>query len=318
MRQIQYGIISTASITARFIKAVQQTQHSNVTAIASRSLEKAQQLANELNVATAYGSYTELYEDKAIDIIYIATINDDHYSQIMTALSYNKHVICEKPFVLQKEQAEEIFRVAKEKQRFVMEAQKSVFLPITNYIKDIIMNHTLGNLKQIDMTSSFTNRFDEDHWMYDRHQGGALFGSASYTIEYISYLLNMPKLQYQASGSKTKKGCIEAISMQFLINDSILATSRISMNVRTKNLATFYFEDGYIDVFEYWKARSATIYRYHTKHSEDIVFACDYEMIYEVDHIYDCLQHNKLSSPIMTPEMTIQCVDIVEQMYHSI
>ena len=57
-----YGIISTASITPRFIQAVSATQD-HVGAIASRSLAKAQEMAQTYDIEKAYGSFEELYQD---------------------------------------------------------------------------------------------------------------------------------------------------------------------------------------------------------------------------------------------------------------
>ena len=63
---IKYGISSTASIVPRFIKGVRESGNGEVTAIASRGEAKAKQKAEELNIEKYYGSYEELYEDKAL------------------------------------------------------------------------------------------------------------------------------------------------------------------------------------------------------------------------------------------------------------
>ena len=84
---IKYGILSTASIVPRFVKGVRESGNGEVTAIASRGEAKAKQKAEELNIEKYYGSYEELYEDKDIDVIYIATINFLHYQNIKDALN---------------------------------------------------------------------------------------------------------------------------------------------------------------------------------------------------------------------------------------
>ena len=74
MKTLNYGIVSAASIAPRFIGAIQQTEHSKVVAIASRNLDKAQNLANSHKITKVYDNYTDLYTDPEIDVVYICNI----------------------------------------------------------------------------------------------------------------------------------------------------------------------------------------------------------------------------------------------------
>ncbi len=314
MKKIQYGILSTATIVPRFVKAVQNTNHSEVLAIASRSQNKADALAKELNIERAYGSYQQLYDDPEIDIIYIATINENHYQDMMDALNHGKHVVCEKPFTLTTQQAREVFELAKAKNLFLMEAQKSVFLPVTLQIKEYIDQQKLGKLLQVEMSSSHTGKHSDGHWMLDQHQGGAWIPSATYTIEYLDFLIGSKPDDYQAQLTLMETKAIDEVSIN-LRYQNVLAHSFISVKTATKNTATFYFEEGYIEVFEFWKARGYTVHHWKTKEENYVSLPVDYEMIYEVNHIHECLSNNLITSPVMSPEMTINCVELVEAVY---
>ncbi len=311
MKKIQYGILSTASIVERFVRAVQSTTHSEVAAIASRSLQKAQAHAQKLQINQAYGTYQELFEDPNIDIIYIATPNENHYQDIKNALNQQKHVLCEKPFTLTSQQARDAFQLAQEKQCFLMEAQKSVFLPTTLAIKNYIQTQELGPLLQIDISSSYTGRHPEGHWMNQPHQGGALIPSGSYTIEYLNFLMDQPADHYQAHYTQMETKAIDEVSLNLKYGD-VLAHSFISVKTNTKNTATFFFEKGYVDVFEFWKARGYTVHQWETNTKIPYPLPVDYEMVYEVDHVYKCLKEKRLTSPIMSPQATITCVEMVE------
>lgn len=110
---MRYGILSTASIIDRFVAGIRESQDGYVQAIASRTLEQAKIAAQRLNIDCYYGSYEELYQDDAIDIIYIPTVNGLHYRDCKNALLHHKHVIVEKPLTLTVEQAQELFDLAK-------------------------------------------------------------------------------------------------------------------------------------------------------------------------------------------------------------
>lgn len=309
--KLQYGIISTASITPRFIQAV-QNYGDEVVAIASRSLEKAQAMSETYHIKQAYGSYQELYEDEAVDVVYIASANHTHYAEAKTALMHHKHVVLEKPFVLTSEEALSLFQYAAKQDCFLMEAQKSVFLPATNRLKEIIETKTLGKLVQIDLQSSFPNQYPQDHWMYKPY-GGALYGSGSYTIEYLMHLLEDPQMDAQALGIKHKQGGLIDVNMQLLLNEDILVNSSISMRVKNTNMATFFFDHGKVEVDAYWRARGLRIIKEDGSIVEEN-FPIEFEMVYEVEHIHHCIEESSIHSSIMTPERTIICTQIIEEL----
>jgi hypothetical protein len=68
MKKVNWGILSTAKIgREKVIPAMQRGQFSHISAIASRSLDKAQQVALDLGIAKAYGTYEELFTDPDIE-----------------------------------------------------------------------------------------------------------------------------------------------------------------------------------------------------------------------------------------------------------
>lgn len=312
MKTLNYGIVSAANIAPRFIGAIQQTDHSKVVAIASRNLDKAQKLANSHNIAKVYDAYEDLYKDPEVDVVYICNINDGHFNEIKTALLHKKHVVCEKPMVLHSYEVTDLFALARKQECFLMETQKSVFLPVTNFVKEYIVNKELGELKQVDMSLSFSGRFDDDHWMYDAHQGGAWIPSANYVIEYLTYLFDSHPDKYQAMVNRHYRGAIDEASLTMRFKE-VLTHAFITMRVDTDNTVRFYFENGHLDIANFWKAREVTI---HTNGlSETHNFPSPFEMVYEVNHIYDCIEKGLLSSPIMSEKMTFECVKLVEDVH---
>ena len=100
-RKVRWGVLSTAAIgVKKVIPAMQLGQYSTVTAIASRSLPKAQKAATALGIAKAYGSYEELLADPDIDAIYNPLPNHLHVPWSIKSAEAGKHVLCEKPISL--------------------------------------------------------------------------------------------------------------------------------------------------------------------------------------------------------------------------
>jgi predicted dehydrogenase len=84
---------------------MQKGEWSEVTAIASRDLKKAQAAAEELGIKKAYGSYEELLQDKDVEAIYNPLPNQLHVPWTLKAVEAGKHVLCEKPLSLNPDEA---------------------------------------------------------------------------------------------------------------------------------------------------------------------------------------------------------------------
>lgn len=91
-------------------------------AIASRDIASAKQAAHKYHFKNAYGSYQELLDDKDVDIVYISTPNGLHYEWAVKSLEAGKHVLCEKPFTSNAEEARRLVELAKERNLVCEEA----------------------------------------------------------------------------------------------------------------------------------------------------------------------------------------------------
>ena len=170
MDLLRYGILSTSSIAPRFIAAVRAENVGEIVAVSSRTLEKAREKAALWQIPKAYGSHRELLEDPQVNIVYISTVNAQHYPWAKAALESGKHVICEKPCTTTAAQTRELYELAKEKKLFFMEAEKMLFLPAIQTLYQRIQDGYLGEITMIEMSHSFSAAYN--NWMYDPEAGG--------------------------------------------------------------------------------------------------------------------------------------------------
>src|SRR6266705_7050686 len=99
--KVRWGILSTANIAVKkVVPAMQRGDWSEVDAIASRDLSKAQEVAKRLGIPKAYGSYEELLADSQIEAVYNPLPNHLHVPWSIKAAEAGKHVLCEKPLSL--------------------------------------------------------------------------------------------------------------------------------------------------------------------------------------------------------------------------
>ena len=103
--KVKWGVLGVAGIaTRKVIPAMQKGEWSEVTAIASRDMRRAERAARELGIAKAYGSYQELLADPEIEAVYNPLPNHLHVPWTKMAAEAWKHVLCEKPIALNAEE----------------------------------------------------------------------------------------------------------------------------------------------------------------------------------------------------------------------
>ena len=307
---LRYGIMSASSIAPRFIAAVKEANVGEVVAISSRTLDKARQKADELGIERAYGSHTELLADRDINIVYISSVNSEHYSMAKKALESGKNVICEKPCTTSAEQTKELFEIARKNKLFFMEAQKMLFLPVILETAKLIESGKIGEIQMVEFSHSFSAGYN--NWLFDDSLGGGtLLSSGVYAIQLILWLLGDIKSIYGIC-SKNKGYAEHQYILSGETENGILFSIKNSTSAVLDNTAKIYGTNGRIELPEYWKARKAIVFC-GDKAPETIEVPCKYELIYEANHIYECMEKGLLTSPVVTEDISVKAIEVIER-----
>lgn len=197
MKKVNWGILSTAKIgREKVIPAMQRGQFSHVCVLASRSLDKAQQVARDLGIAKAYGSYEELFADPDIEAIYNPLPNDQHVATTLAAARAGKHVLCEKPFSMNAAEAEQLREVAGKVH--IMEAFMVRFHPQWLRARELVRSGALGELRTVQAFFSYFNRQADNIRNRPEVGGGALYDIGCYAIVAGRFLFEAEPLRVLA------------------------------------------------------------------------------------------------------------------------
>ena len=108
MKPVVWGILSVSThYKLRIHTYLMKSPLVDMRGIASRSRERANEAARDLGLKKAYGSYEELLADKEIEAVYIPLPNHLHAEWVKKAADAGKHVLCEKPFAMDAQEAEQ-------------------------------------------------------------------------------------------------------------------------------------------------------------------------------------------------------------------
>ena len=191
-KKIRFGVLGAASIAVEsVIPAIQKSNFTEITAIASRDIKKAKAVSQKLNIEKFYGSYEELLADKEIDAIYNPLPNHLHVPWSVKALEAGKHVLCEKPIALNAAQAEELLFASKKFPDLkITEAFMYRFHPQWIKTKELIAAGKIGELQTIQTFFSYFDDNPESIVNIKEFGGGAMPDIGCYPVSLSRYIFN--------------------------------------------------------------------------------------------------------------------------------
>ncbi|MFN8209169.1 MAG: Gfo/Idh/MocA family oxidoreductase [Bacteroidales bacterium] len=160
---IRWGILGTGMIARKFAEGLREVAGAELRAVGSRNLNTANSFANDYNVRLAFGSYEALAACEEVDVIYIATPHNLHCENTLLCLDHGKHVLCEKPFAVNRKEVQQMIARAREKNLFLMEALWSRFLPHIIKAKELIRQGAIGEVKLLKADFGINSPFNEQH-----------------------------------------------------------------------------------------------------------------------------------------------------------
>lgn len=191
-RKVRWGIMSTAGIgRGSVIPGIQGSKRNEVKAVASRSLEKAQAFAKDLNIPVAYGSYEELLNDPEIDAVYIPLPNHLHKVWTIKAAQAGKHILCEKPIALDEIEAAELVEACKEANVHVAEGYMYRHQQRYEDIKALIKNGEIGEVRGIRGAFTFNGAGAAGNIRFTKEWGGgSIYDVGCYPISAARFILD--------------------------------------------------------------------------------------------------------------------------------
>jgi predicted dehydrogenase len=188
-RRVRIGIIGAARIAPlALVQPAAAEPEAEVVAVAARDLQRARQFAARHAIARAYGSYSQLLADPQIDAVYIALPNGLHGRWTMAALAAGKHVLCEKPFTANAEEAAAVADAVLGSGLVIMEAFHYRYHALTARMLQIVNSGELGRIEGLTAWLCFPLVPAGDiRWNY-RLGGGALMDAGCYAIHVVRTL----------------------------------------------------------------------------------------------------------------------------------
>lgn len=252
-KQLKWGLLSTARINQAVIGPIRASRNSQLSAVASRTLDKAAQYAKKRGIPLFYGDYESLLADPDIDVIYNSLPNGLHAEWSIKAMQMGKHVLCEKPLATKAEDVDKVIEVAQSSGRVIAEAFMYRHHPQTLKVKQMVDQADIGRLQLIRGVFCYTNTRPDNIRLDLDLGGGSLWDVGCYPISYARYLTGEEPLEVFGNQVTGPTGIDLLFAGQLRFPSGVICQFECSFITASKSVIEINGEKGRIVVTDPYK-----------------------------------------------------------------
>lgn len=185
------------------------TEGATLYAICDSNPQLLKEAAAQLGISRVYSDYRQMLSEAEIDAVIIAAPDQLHKDMVTAALRAGKHVLCEKPLALTREDCEAIIQAAETSDRKMMVGQICRYTPSFRRAKEIIDSGAIGELTFIE--SEYAHDYSamlaqsSALWRLDPARNGVV-GGGCHAVDLLRWIAGNPKKVMAYSTHKTLAG----------------------------------------------------------------------------------------------------------------
>ena len=301
--KLRWGILGYGRIAKVFEESFLDSDNSKLFAIASNSKIIKPKLKN--NTVQIYSSYEKLLEDKNIDVVYIANVNNLHKDTVIKATNHKKNILVEKPAFLNINDFNECIGLVKKNNIFFMEAIMYLHHPQINKIAEIILNGEIGNIISVRANMGFNinktflgfikKKADKNGRLLNKNLGGGAINDIGCypvsAVNFLSKLTNSKNLEIKNIKAKSlfSSKNVDVVSSAYIhFNNNIYSEFNIAITKSYKSILEIVGEKGVLKIFNPWTPNKE--YKINIKnnffYSKTYNFNCEKSLYtYQIDDV---------------------------------
>lgn len=307
-------MIGTNWITESFITAAKVVEGFTLSAVYSRTEEKAKEFADRNGAESTFADLEEMAASNTIDAVYIASPNSFHAEQAITLMNHGKHVICEKPIASNVKELESMVSAAKENNVLLMEAMRSTVTPNFKSIQENL--HKIGPIRRYFASScQYSSRYDKYkegtvlNAFNPKFSNGSMMDIGIYCLYPMVVLFGKPD-SVKANGLLLESGVDGegSILLNYGDKDAVVMYSKISNSYVPSEIQG---ENGSI-LIDHIQDMTKIEIRYKDGTTEDITVEQNKpKMYYEAKEFIELIERGELESRVNSHENSLAVMEIM-------
>lgn len=258
-RDLNWAVLGTGVIANEMAQALVK-MNKRLYAVANRTHQKALDFAERYGVQKVYDQTDEVFEDEAVDIIYITSPHNTHYEFMKKALEHGKHILVEKSITLNSRELDEMIALAAEKKLVLAEAMTIWHMPIYKKLWEIVQSGQLGKVQIITMNFGSFKEYNMSNRFFNMNlAGGAMLDIGVYALSIVRSFMEEKPEDIVSQWKASPTGSDEQATILLKNKQEQMATVALSMHSKQPKRAMISCEKGYIEIMEYPRADKAVI-----------------------------------------------------------
>jgi scyllo-inositol 2-dehydrogenase (NADP+) len=313
---LKFGVIGTNWITESFIKAASDVEGFTLSAVYSRTEEKAKEFAGKNGAENTFTDLEKMAASDTIDAVYIASPNSFHAEHAITLMNHGKHVICEKPIASNVKELQSMISAAKENNVLLMEAMRSTVMPNFKSIQENL--HKIGPVRRYFASScQYSSRYDKYkegtvlNAFNPAFSNGSLMDIGIYCLYPMIVLFGKPD-SVKANGLLLESGVDGegSILLNYGDKDAVVMYSKISNSYVPSEIQG---ENGSI-LIDHIQDMSKIEIRYKDGTTEDITVQQDKPKVYyEAKEFIELIERGELESKVNSHANSLAVMEIMDE-----
>ncbi len=203
MNRLKMGVISCSGMAEGHMRAIEKNPNAELVAVCDIDLEKAKRTAKKFKVEHVFQDYKELLAMEEIDGVVIVTPDQIHREQAIAALNAGKHVLCEKPLALTREDCAAIVEAADKSDKKFMVGQICRYTPGFLAAKELVDDGVIGDLTFVESeyAHDYTGLIEPGTWRADPLRNGVV-GGGCHAVDLLRWIAGDPRLVTAYSNRK--------------------------------------------------------------------------------------------------------------------
>ena len=268
--ELNWAVLGTGVIANQMAQALQK-MGKPLYAVGNRTYEKAVEFAKRYGIQKVYPQIDDMFEDEAVDIVYITSPHNTHYGFMKKALEHGKHLLVEKSITLNSEELDEMIALAREKHLILAEAMTIWHMPIYKKLWEIVESGELGKVQMITVNFGSFKEYDMKNRFFNMNlAGGALLDIGVYALSIVRSFMTEKPADIVSQWKPSPAGSDEQAAILLKNKDGQMATVALSLHSKQPKRAMISCEKGYIEIMEYPRADRAEIVDASTGEKKEI------------------------------------------------
>ncbi len=303
------GVIGSGRIAHRFVPETKVVNGAEVVAVLNPDSNEVSAFSEIFGIDACIDFDAFIQK---VDAVYVASPHLTHYDYVKRSLLAGKHVLCEIPFVLSKNEALELYRLANERNLVLMEASKTAYCPAFGHIVTLIKSGIIGDV--VDVKASLSKMVEPPTRELDPKQaGGAMTEHAPLTLMAIVKLLGID--WHDVSFHTKREGGVDIYTKGVVNYPHATSSFTLGIGVKTEGNLVISGTKGYVYVPAPWWLTDYFEVRYEDQtKNKKYFYSYDGEGLrYEIQEFLSMIVNNRHSCYKLRRRESVAVAEIIEK-----